>query len=171
MTIPYVPSNSSMYREIATKWSELCAPHNRFDCFHPWPATNTVSLQPFPSAIGRHSEAAGGNAMGLSGSDPDRLVVEIQCMWHKPEEDEVLRDVSRAMAAWLEERRPGWLAEARADVKENTARADYMPLFMNDAASDQDVVGSYREYESFKALQQKVDPEGMFRTRLGGFKY
>jgi hypothetical protein len=42
---------------------------------------------------------------------------------------------------------------------------------MNDAAGDQDVTGSYREVSKLRALQKSVDPNGLFRTRAGGYKY
>ena len=46
-----------------------------------------------------------------------------------------------------------------------------MPYLMNDAAEDQEVMESYREYEKLKALQRQIDPDGRFRSKLGGFKY
>lgn len=194
-----------MYHEISAKWTELCSAHIRSSLVKAGAATScTVTFQPFPTAIGRRSEAAGGNAMGLSASDPNRLILELQCMWFDPRDDPVLRRISHDMTTWLEARRPAWLAEAAAadgigagagagamEEEEvlhiiesleggkgwlgargdDGGRAGYMPFFMNDATSDQEVTKSYREYKHLKALQEEVDPEGMFRTRLGGFKY
>lgn len=104
--------------------------------------------------------------MGLSGSDPDRIVLEYQCKWSRKDDDEVLRGMAQEMTAWLESARPKWLAEAGIAAGNNC-----MPYFMNDAAEDQKVVESYRDYEKLKALQRSIDPDGLFRTRLGGFKY
>jgi hypothetical protein len=44
-------------------------------------------------------------------------------------------------------------------------------LYLNDAAGDQPVMQSYKDYAKLKALQQKMDPNGLFSTRTGGFKY
>lgn len=101
--------------------------------------------------------------MGLSGSDPDRIILEYSCKWPDRKHDDVLRGMAQEMTAWLETKRPEWLAEAGVD--------GFMPFFMNDAAADQRVMESFREYEKLKGLQMKVDSEGLFRTRMGGFKY
>jgi hypothetical protein len=42
---------------------------------------------------------------------------------------------------------------------------------MNDAAGDQDVTGSYKDVAKFRALQKSVDPNGLWSTRAGGYKY
>lgn len=101
--------------------------------------------------------------MGLSSSDPDRIILEYQCLWSNKNDDEVLRGMAKEMTRWLENMRPKWLAEAGAE--------NCMPYFMNGAAEDQKVMESYRNYEKLKALQMSIDPDGLFRTRLGGFKY
>ncbi|KAL9616898.1 MAG: hypothetical protein Q9160_008287 [Pyrenula sp. 1 TL-2023] len=160
-TIPYVPSNPGMYDEISSKWSAITSPHLK--PLRHASSLCTVTFQPFPSCIGKHSQAAGGNAMGLSSSDPDRIILEYSCKWPDKKYDHVLRGMAREMTAWLETKRPGWLAEAGVD--------GFMPYFMNDAAEDQRVMESFRNYEKLKGLQMEVDPEGLFRTRMGGFKY
>jgi hypothetical protein len=47
---------------------------------------------------------------------------------------------------------------------------EYNPLFMNDAAIDQDVFATYRDNKKFSAIQSSVDPKGFFSKRAGGFK-
>lgn len=47
----------------------------------------------------------------------------------------------------------------------------YNPFFANDATFDQDVLGSYKDAEKFKALQRSIDPQGLFAKNAGGFKY
>jgi hypothetical protein len=44
-------------------------------------------------------------------------------------------------------------------------------MFMNDAGTDQNVMGSYRDQTKFAALQKEVDPTGFFSKRVGGYKY
>lgn len=104
--------------------------------------------------------------MGLSGSDPDRLILELQCSWSDSDDDEILYDISRQMTSWLEGKVPEWLAAANEPTE-----GVYLPLFMNDAMGDQNVTGSYRDYAKFKALQQSIDPDGFFSARSGGYKY
>ena len=73
--------------------------------------------------------------------------------------------VAADLVSWVEGQLPAWMAEA------GMAADAYMPFFMNDATWNQKVTASYREYEKLKALQEKFDPTGMFRTRVGGHKY
>jgi hypothetical protein len=92
-------------------------------------------------------------------------VLEIQGLWQLPEDDAVAYDLSKQLTDWLEVQVPLWLDEAGMDP------VMYLPLFMNDAAGDQGVTQSYRDYEKFKALQREIDPNGLFSVRAGGFKY
>lgn len=99
--------------------------------------------------------------MGLTGNDPDRIILEIQCAWTDARDDAIVQNISRDMTTWLESKLSTWLGPEQA----------YLPLFMNDAMSDQNVTGSYRDYEKLKALQLQEDRQGVLRTRTGGFKY
>lgn len=151
-----------MYSEIRDKLAELTTPF--LNILRPL-AQFTVDFQPFPSAIGKVSESKGGNAMGISGSDPDRVILEIQGSWTLPSDDAAGYSISRQLTEWLDQQLPKWLDEA------GISRNVYLPLLMNDAAGDQPVTQSYREYAKFKALQQQLDPNGLFSTRAGGYKY
>jgi FAD/FMN-containing dehydrogenase len=125
----------------------------------------SVDFQPLPSLIGKISESKGGNAMGLSSSDPDRIILIYQGAWNLPTDDELAYGIARQITEWLDEVIPRWMAEA--GIGDGT----YLPMFMNDAMYDQPVTRSYRDYEKFKALQKQVDPDGLFSTSAGGFKY
>ncbi|KAI1080359.1 FAD-binding domain-containing protein [Whalleya microplaca] len=165
-TLPYIPSNPGMYAEIRNKWRAITLAHlaNVLDLD---PTSQcSADFQPFPSILAQRSAARGGNAMGLAADDPDRVILELQCMWAHSGDDAALRAMGREMTDWLDERVPEWLQAAGEEDKKY-----YLPLFMNDAAGDQNVTGSYRGYERFRALQREVDPEGLFRVRAGGFKY
>jgi hypothetical protein len=151
-----------MYAEIHDKFAQIVAPYQ----LALRPTTEfSVDFQPLPSLFGSISETKGGNAMGLTGSDGDRVVLEIQGLWQLPEDDAVAYDLSKQLTDWLEVQVPLWLDEAGMDP------VMYLPLFMNDAAGDQGVTQSYRDYEKFKALQREIDPNGLFSVRAGGFKY
>lgn len=163
-TIPYIPTNPGLYAEISAKWRDITSAY--LTILHPT-AQCSADFQPLPSLVGQQSEARGGNAMGLRAGDPDRLVLELQCGWLDGNDDATLYALSRDMTDWLQSHMPEWLAQAGP-----TAQGDvYMPLFMNDAAGDQNVTGSYRGYARFKELQEDMDPLGMFATRAGGYKY
>lgn len=150
-----------MYQEIRDKFAEITTPF--LNLLHPT-SQFSVDFQPLPSIIGKISEAKGGNAMGLTSSDPDRLILEIQGSWELSSDDAEAYGLSKKLTDWLDEQVPAWLAEAGMGNQ-------YLPLFMNDAAGDQDVTGSYKDSAKFKALQKSVDTNGFFSTRTGGFKY
>ncbi|KAK8099451.1 6-hydroxy-d-nicotine oxidase [Apiospora kogelbergensis] len=161
-TIPYIPSNPGLYDEISKKWRDITSAY--LTILHPT-AQCSVDFQPLPGVVGQRTEARGGNAMGLTAADPNRIVLELQCGWLNGRDDAILYALSRDMTNWLQSRMPEWLAQA------GLGEEAYMPLFMNDAAGDQNVTGSYRGYAEFKKLQENVDPMGMFAKRAGGYKY
>ncbi|KAK8051866.1 FAD-binding domain-containing protein [Apiospora rasikravindrae] len=176
-TLPAIPSNPHVYQEIASQWRHRMM-SGRLDQLRHFPNQCSIEYQPLPAAVGLHSEQAGGNAMGLRAADPNRIVLNLQCMWPRARDDAAMRAGAAGMTDWLEERLPTWKAQAGLGAEEDhhqtgtaAAAAAYMPLFMNDAMSDQDVLGSYRGYEKFRELQRGVDPEGMFRSRVGGYRY
>ncbi|KAH3911295.1 hypothetical protein HBH56_132870 [Parastagonospora nodorum] len=161
-TLPYIATRPQMYQDIQAKWSSIIKPFANL--LHPT-SQFSVDFQPFPAAIGAQSAAKGGNAMGLSASDADLVILEIQGSWALPEDDAVAYSLSKQLTDWLDQEVPLWLDEAgmRRDI--------YRPLYLNDAAGDQAVMQSYKEYEQLKALQMQYDPNGLWRERAGGFKY
>jgi hypothetical protein len=158
-TLPYIKSAPQMYSEISDKFTSLIKSY----LSSPLRLTTqcSVDFQPFPSIIGAQSEKNGGNAMGLTASDPDRLLLEIQCAWTSKADDDIFRTASKDLTDWLEDKVPEWTG----------GKEYYTPLFMNDAAGDQNVTGSYRDYAKFKALQAKLDPGQFWKSRGGGFTY
>jgi hypothetical protein len=148
-----------MYREISDKFTSLVSGYLN----SPLRLTSQCSIdfQPFPGVIGKHTEERGGNAMGLTGDDPDRLLLEIQCSWAGAGDDDIFNDASRELVEWLESKVPEWTGSAEM----------YLPYLMNDAAGDQNVTGTYRDYAKFKMLQLEMDPDGFFKKRGGGFVY
>lgn len=103
--------------------------------------------------------------MGLTKNDPDRIILELQCSWTDRAQDDIVPQFTRDLTDWIETRIPEWLES------DGQSTDQYLPLFMNDAMADQNVTGTYKDYAKFKALQLKADPEGVLRTRVGGFKY
>lgn len=163
-TVPYIASRPQMYREISDKLANLTSP-----VLGVAPVVSgiqfSVDMQPLPAAIGKITESKGGNAMGLTASDPDRIILIFQGAWNLASEDEKVFKIARELTEWLDEVVPQWMEEA------GMPKDMYMPYFINDAMYDQPVLQSYSNYEKFKALQKSVDPNGLFSTRTGGFKY
>lgn len=118
-----------------------------------------------PSVIGQHSEERGGNALGLSSSDPNRLFLEMECAWAFGLNDATVYGITEDVTAWLETKIPEWNAMAGLPADA------YLPYFMNDAGGDQNVTSSYKAYDDLKALQREVDADGLFNANAGGFKY
>jgi hypothetical protein len=159
-TLPYLPDVPDMSIQIKNKLGELLQPV----LINPLRLTGRcgVGFQPLPAIIAAESEKRGGNAMGLDGDETDRIVLELVCSgWTLPKDDEVFAGVTRDLVKWMDEKMVEWTG----------GKEYYLPLFMNDAAWDQDVMGSYRDYEKFKTLQEEADPEGFFSGRGGGFVY
>lgn len=159
-TLPHLPDVPDMSVQIMEKLKSLLKPV----LLNPLSATGRcgIGFQPLPAIIAAESKKRGGNAMGLDGDDLDRIVLELVCSgWQLPSDDEVFAGVTRDLVKWLDEKMAEWAP----------GKNYYLPLFMNDAAWDQDVMRSYRGYEEFKTLQAEADPEGFFSGRGGGFNY
>ncbi|KAF5000212.1 hypothetical protein FGRMN_1933 [Fusarium graminum] len=163
VTIPYWAAKPKIYAEITAKMAEITGPY--FKNIQGLASQCSVDFQPLPASIGKETEKRGGNAIGFTANDPDRVLLEIQCAWTDKNLDETVRDFSRDLTSWIEQKLPEWLEEQGEPMD------SYLPLFMNDAMSDQNVTGSYKDYAKFKALQLEADPEGVLRERMGGFKY
>lgn len=162
-TIPYFPKDSTVYAEITDKFVSITSSY--FKNLRGLASQCSVDFQPLPSSIGKHTEERGGNAIGFTANDPDRVLLEIQCAWVEKRYDDTVRQFSKDLTAYIEDKLPEWIEKNGGDVDE------YLPLFMNDAMFDQNVTGTYKDYAKFKALQREADPEGVLRERMGGFKY
>lgn len=131
--------------------------------------------QPLSVRVVKASNAQGENALGLDPDNGDRIWIENQFLW--------------GSGALCKERCPvyaeGILDELLtmhkakyANVKPTNYKSgdisftNYNPLFMNDAAPNQDPYASYgaKNLAKLKAAKQKYDPNGFFTTRQGGFK-
>lgn len=148
-----------MYREISEKFTSLIEKYLK----NPLRLISQCSIdfQPFNAVIGKHSQDRGGNAMGISGDDPDRILLEIQCSWSSEGDDDIFVAASQDLVDWLETKVPSWTG----------GRNTYLPFLMNDAAGDQNVTGTYKDFGKLKALQAQLDPDGFFKRRGGGFIY
>lgn len=106
--------------------------------------------------------------MGLTANDKPRYVLELAGLWGTP------NDSSQDATVYGNARKTtDAVIRMNAEMvkAQNGTVEQYNPFFLNDAAYDQDVMGSYKEYPLFKALQRGLDPLGTFSKRVGGFKY
>lgn len=136
--------------------------------------------QPVSVRIAQASQAQGGNALGLNPAHGDRIWMENNFLWTNPTcQDrcpEYSREISERMLELQREQYGEILPtnyEASGDGDGDDVRwTNYNPLFMNDAAPDQDVYSSYGEVnlERLRAAKERYDPMGFFTTRQGGFK-
>jgi hypothetical protein len=129
-------------------------------------------MQQFPPSIGKASEARGGNAMGIKGSDGPRVILEITGLWQNADDDtkmpRLAQEFTEKILKRLQELKKTGVAGASGAAFKYE---EYNPLFMNDAAIDQDVFASYRDQRKFAAVQKSVDAKGFFSKRAGGFKH
>jgi hypothetical protein len=166
MTLPNVPGDEGSFQaEVVTEWQNL---HNELRKNSYGATVASIALQSFPYLIGRNTERAGGNAMGLKGRDGGRFLIELSYLWLNKEDDQRIQSTSRAITQAVRNRLENLI------TKKTTSSASgvetYLPYFLNDAGPDQPVIQSYGRYQEFAAIQKLVDPEGFFK-RIGGFKY
>jgi hypothetical protein len=160
LTLPFVADNHGFYGEIKSAFANITNP---FTKTRP-AAMGTLAFQAFPSSIGQQSEKRGGNAMGLSAKDKNRFIIELNYLWNKEGDDQAVWQMGKDLTDMLEKK----LVQFKSNAKGNTE--GYLPLFMNDAAHDQDVIATYKNVAMFKQLQNQHDPQGFWK-RAGGFKY
>jgi hypothetical protein len=105
--------------------------------------------------------------MGLSGQDHDRYVLEIAGVYSSKDDDDLMQAWGGEFTSHLTSRLKAVVATAKI---KGVSVGEYNPYFMNDAGTDQDVMGSYKDAAKFAALQKELDPKGLFSKRAGGFK-
>jgi len=135
----------------------------------------SLAFQPMPYIIPAQSVAAGGNALGMSPAEGDRMWMEYDISWLTAVGD----DVAHAMAVNITTTIDEYAKTTYAGIPNTNYRSgdveveEYNPIFMNDAQYDQMPLQSYENdgYAKLKAIQQSVDPAGFFPSRTGGFKF
>lgn len=124
----------------------------------------SLAIQPMPKGIAKVARDRGGDLLDL---DPgaDLLIFEYDFSYWSQNDDAKIDEANKALYG-------GMRALIDGFVTEGLIEDVYQPLFMNDGYFRQDYFGRLRETSRSLAVnvQQRVDPNGFFRTRTGGFK-
>jgi FAD/FMN-containing dehydrogenase len=118
-----------------------------------------LALDPLPpSFYARHAST---NSMGLPVTpDGESLVIaQLTSSWDNEADDETVERAARALIERIER-----------DAKELNAYEPF--LYLNYAAAWQDPIASYGEesVERLRRVSREVDPKGVFRDGVKGFK-
>jgi hypothetical protein len=92
VTLPVQLNNPKFLGEVEDMWNNITATNNKNS---KGMVSHTIALQPFPRAFGKASEARGGNAMGLSSNDHDRIVLEIAGIYMNQADDELMLKIGK----------------------------------------------------------------------------
>ncbi|KAK7430977.1 hypothetical protein QQZ08_002507 [Neonectria magnoliae] len=124
-----------------------------------------IGYQPFPKRMARVSREKGSDMLDLD-DDVDRLILELNYGYAMSQDAARIDRVMKKTFGGVRDRVVKW--QEKGLVK----RGVYLPLFMNDGYYSQDYFGRLRpkNQELAKKVAAKVDPEGLFRNRTGGFK-
>jgi hypothetical protein len=88
MTLPIQPSNPGFLGEVEDIFTNVSAKYSTM--FKGYGGLGLV-FQPFTRGFGKAADARGGNAMGLTGSDHDRYVLEMPGLYTSKEDDNVIQ--------------------------------------------------------------------------------
>lgn len=168
MTLPSLPdSGQSFLAEAINSWD---ASSTTFSQQNPT-SVMTFTIQPLQSFVGNQSTKYGGNAMGLAAGDKPRFVLELSDLWGSTTSDPALDATIYALrtnlTATIQTQSDAYIAQENPQSEIST----YNPYFLNDATFNQDVMSSYKEVDLFRSIQKKLDPNGVFTNRVGGFSY
>jgi len=125
--------------------------------------------------IAEASVARGGDALDLNPRNGDRLFIGIIVSWETTAGDTTADSIAIKLANDIE----SYVKSKYQGVPNtryfegNLAYEEYNPIFANDAMYDQAPYKTYggRSYAKLKSIQKKVDPNGFFPGRTGGFKF
>ncbi|KAF2670690.1 FAD-binding domain-containing protein [Microthyrium microscopicum] len=160
LTLPYMTDRPDVYKEIESAFSNLTNSLTSKSYI----SMGTLAFQAFPNLIGKQSEKRGGNAMGLSSQDKNRFIIELNFVWNKAEDDKLVWQIGKSLTDMVEKR------IITNKTSSSIVSETYVPLFMNDAAYDQEVTSSYKNVQRLSQIQRQMDPYGFWK-RAGGFKY
>ncbi|KAH8600975.1 hypothetical protein B0O99DRAFT_681832 [Bisporella sp. PMI_857] len=124
----------------------------------------SIAWQPFPKRIAQQAFARGEDLIDCDDS-VDRIIIEMNYSFIPQSAYEFMADTIEATYTGVRDRVLAWQADG-------TLPQGYMPVFMNYGFYRQDYFGRLRPENRALArrVAESVDPEGLFRTRTGGWK-
>ncbi|TVY85956.1 putative FAD-linked oxidoreductase, partial [Lachnellula willkommii] len=180
-TIPNLPAptGKTLFLNHYNSWKSYVLSNN---ALHP-SFIFSLAFQPMPAIIPAHSAAAGGNALGMDARNGDFMWMEYDISWLTELGDDEAHSTAMNITATIKEQvaaeyggkglvNTNW-AEGGATIGEGDGKGGENLYFFNDAMYDQETLQSYGDgnYDTLKAVQRAVDPEGLFYGRTGGFKF
>lgn len=166
ITLPLLPGSIGVdfMSNLLSIWHNITSPFLSSQL----EAIGTIAFQPMPTLIGAASQAAGGNAYVLRASDGPRVIIEQNYLWPNASDDATVYNISTQVTDAISRSLPSYVAEAQAQYRSVTIER-YLPLFVNDANFAQNVYGSFKDVDTMRAIQEQVDPTGLYSNRIGGF--
>lgn len=124
----------------------------------------SIAWQPFPKAIAREARARSPDLIDAD-DDVDRIIIEMNYAFLSLPNYDQMADTMEATYSGVRDRVLAWQADG-------TLQQAYLPLMMNYGFYRQDYWGRLRPESRAlaRSVQEDVDPEGMFRTRTGGWR-
>ncbi|KAM7205157.1 hypothetical protein V8F20_003294 [Naviculisporaceae sp. PSN 640] len=124
----------------------------------------SIAFQPFPKDIAAEAQARSPDLIDVP-PDADRMIIEINYSFLLPSDYDRMADTMEATYTGVRQR---VLAAQQAGKLPDV----YLPIFMNYGFYRQDYFGRLKPESRAlaKSVAERVDPNGLFRTRTGGWK-
>jgi hypothetical protein len=124
----------------------------------------SIAWQPFPKAIAREARARGPDLIDADES-VHQIIIEMNYAFTLQSSYDRMADTMEATYSGVRERVLGW-------QEDGTLPESYSPVFMNYGFFRQDYFGRLKPESRAlaKRVQEEVDPDGLFRTRTGGWR-
>lgn len=137
----------------------------------------SIAFQPMPVAITAASARVNpaGNILGLSPDFGDHVWMEYDISWLTSGSDDLAHSMAMNITNEIDtyaQKKYAGVANSHY-VSGDLTWEEYSPTFLNDAMYDQLPLQSYgaATYDKLKTIQKTYDPNGLFPTRTGGFKF
>ncbi|KAL5396522.1 hypothetical protein PMIN06_001612 [Paraphaeosphaeria minitans] len=124
----------------------------------------SIAWQPFPRAIAREARARSPDLIDADDS-VDQIIIEMNYAFTLQSSYDKMANTMEATYGGVRERVLGW-------QEDGTLQESYNPVFMNYGFFRQDYFGRLKPENRAlaKRVQEQVDPDGLFRTRTGGWR-
>lgn len=124
----------------------------------------SIAWQPFPRRIAQQARARSPDLIDAE-DDVDKIIIEMNYSFVPQTEYERMADTVEATYSGVRNRVLAWQAEGKLPQA-------YLPLFMNYGFNRQDYFGRLKPENRALAgrVAAEVDPQGLFKTRTGGWR-